>query len=99
MFLHRVQMDVMNMLVVILEVANPVVGETSLPNLDIGTKFLLHPEREAALDELDSSLQCHRRCDQQVKVIRHQDEFVQKISFSSMRQKYLEEYPRPRFRA
>ena len=41
MFLHRIQMNVMEMLLVILGITNPMIRKAALPNLHVRSKFFL----------------------------------------------------------
>ena len=79
MFLHWIQMNVMEVLVIVLGIPNPVVCKSATPNLHIRSKFLLGVKRKPILDELNCPLDRNRRSDQQVKMVGHQNEFVQEI--------------------
>ena len=57
MTLNRVEVDVMEMLVVIVPVPDAVVCEAALPYLGIRTQFLFRSEGEPALDELHGAFQ------------------------------------------
>src|ERR1039457_6859276 len=97
--LHRVQMDVMPVHVVVLCISNAMIGKTTLPDLSVRSKFLLGSVGEPALDQLNCPFQGGNRCNEQVKMIRHQNEFVQKIGLTAIRQQRLEKEPRPPHRA
>ena len=95
MSLYRVQPNVMDVEFVVLNVSNPVIGKSALPDLRIRTELFLRAMGEAALDELDRSLQGGLWSDQQMEVLGHQDEFVQEIGFALIRQEGFEEKARP----
>src|SRR5258708_24538268 len=59
--------------------SHPAIIETGLPDSSSETKCLSRAKREAALDELNGFLQSNNRSDQQMKMIRHDDKFVQLI--------------------
>jgi hypothetical protein len=84
-------MDVVHMLLEILPTSDSMIGKTPLPYLCGRAKFFFDPKGESPLEELYGSLKRDQRRDQQMEVIRHQDEFVQKISLAAMRQERLEE--------
>ena len=50
---------------------------------------------EAALDELNCSFEGCPGCDEQMKVIGHQDEFVEEIGFALIREQRFEEQSSP----
>src|SRR5581483_1234693 len=56
-FSYGVLSNVLDMLRVVLRIPNAVIGKSGLPNLQVGTKFLLGSIRESTLDELDCSFQ------------------------------------------
>ncbi len=68
------------MMRVVLGIADAMVSEAVLPDYEVRSEFMFHPIREASLDELDCTFKRYLGCgrDQQVKMARHQDEFVQR---------------------
>ncbi len=66
------------------------IRESPSPYLRARFKFPLHPKTKPAFDELYSAFQRSQWRDEQMKMIRHQNEFMQKISLTAMREKILE---------
>src|SRR5208337_929524 len=87
--------NVISMNAVVLNIANPVIRESNLPNLHAGLQFFLHSVRKPALDELDGSLQSHGWSDQDVKVFWHQDILVELVSAASIGMQGLEKEVSP----
>ena len=90
-------MDIVPMPIVVFSIANPVVSKSSPPYLRIGSKFLISPVRKTTLDQLNRPLQRACRRDQQVKMIRHENKFVQQVRLTPVVQEVLEKQPGPCF--
>jgi hypothetical protein len=75
----------------VLQVSNPVVGKSALPDLHRTTEVLFGSKGESSLDELNRSLQGHRWCNQDVKVLRHEHIFVEQVGAASVRLQGVEE--------
>jgi len=97
MSFHRVEMDVFDVFLEIHSIANSMIGEAPLPDFQIRLEFLLCAIGEAALDELNCALQSYLRSEEQMKMIGHQDEFVEEICFASAGKESFEEKPGPGF--
>jgi hypothetical protein len=76
MLLDGIQMNVMDMLVIVFRVANPMIRKPAMPNLRIRSEFPPHLKRKTAFNELNSAFQRDQGSDEQMKMIRHQDKFV-----------------------
>ena len=72
-------MNIATMLLVVLAIDNAMICEACLPDLGVDLQFLLRTKGKSALDELQSLLQwdLRVRSEQQVKMIGHDDEFVE----------------------
>lgn len=72
-------MNVYAMTLVVLAIANAVIGKAFLPDQRLNSKLLLRAKGEAAFDVLQGLFQRRIRggCDDEMKVVRHGDEFVQ----------------------
>ena len=82
------------MTLVILRILNAMIGESRLPNFGVETEVFSRAIRKTSFDELQSFFQRYVGCrrDQQVKVIGHDDEFVEKkAALRSIGLEYLEE--------
>ena len=97
MFPERIQVDVMDVLFVVFSIANAVIGKPALPDFEVRLELLFRSERETALDELDCAFQSYLRSEEQMKMIGHQDEFVEEIRFASIRKESFEEETSPGF--
>jgi len=75
---YRILMDIQPMPCKILRVANPMIGESLLPNF-AAADFHAHRMRVASLDQLHRPLQCDviRRRKKKVHMVRHQNESMQ----------------------
>ena len=98
--LHGIAMNIISMVHVIDCIANPMIGEPSLPDFlvasDDGPKLV----RVGAFDQLDRSLDGHvsRRGQQQMNVFGHHDESVQcESSFAPISVDRLQEEPHVSF--
>src|SRR5579863_1487626 len=96
MLLDGVPVDVLDMLCIVLGVADPMIRKTALPDFGIRPQFLFRSKRRAALDELNSPFQRNEWRDQQMKMIGHEDEFVKEIRIAAICQQGFEEQPCPR---
>jgi hypothetical protein len=61
---------------VLIHIPHPPIIKTLLPNLAPKAQFLSSPKREAALDQLQRSLQSFGRAKEHMKVIRHQHKLM-----------------------
>ena len=81
---HRILLNVANVLRIVVSVPNSMILESLLPDLHMRTKFLLGLEGEAAFDELNCFLQACQWRDEEIDVVGHDDEFMQKVSGASV---------------
>jgi hypothetical protein len=89
-------MSVISMMHKINAVANPMIGESALPNFLVPTNNSTQFVRIRALNQLDSSLDGHinRRSQQEMNVFRHNDERVQFVpAFATIPINSLQENP------
>jgi hypothetical protein len=90
-------MDVLAMTRVILWIADAMVGKALLPDEKLETQFLLGAKRKSAFDELNGLFQRNifRGPDDQMEVVRHDHEFVQKkAAFPAIVREDVEKQPR-----
>src|ERR1700693_4605434 len=81
---HRILLDVANVLRVIAGIPETMILESLLPDLHVRVEFLLRPEGEAPFDELDCPLQACQRRDEDMDMVGHDDEFMEKIGGASV---------------
>ena len=60
-------------------VTDAMVLKSLLPNLHVRAQFFLCSIRKTALDELNSPFEARPRSNERVKMVRHDNEFVQEI--------------------
>src|ERR1700730_14099151 len=77
-------MNVANMLRIVASISDAMILESLLPDLHIRAKFLLRAKGKATLDELNRLLQACQRSHQDMDVVGHNGEFVQKIGGASV---------------
>jgi hypothetical protein len=79
MLLHGIQMDVLNVLLVILKIPDAMVGKPALPDLGVRSEFVLDAIGKPTFDKLSGAFQRDKGRDEEMKVIGHQNEFMQQI--------------------
>jgi len=79
--LDWVSFDVAKVDRIVLGISHPMVTETALPDRELVGQFVTNAVRRAALDVLDNALEggCGRGRQEDMKMIRHQDEGVEHI--------------------
>ncbi len=85
----------MAMRVVILRIPNTMVGKAATPYLRVRSKLRFYTVRESALDELNRPFQRAGWRNEQMKMIGHQDKFVQQIGLAPIVKQNLEKQSRP----
>jgi post-segregation antitoxin (ccd killing protein) len=74
----------MHVLLIVLNVTNSMIGKTTSPDLKVRSRLIFRLIRETTLDELNRSLKGNQWRDEQMKVIRHQNEFVEEKRIASV---------------
>ncbi len=95
--LDWVQVNVIQMKVIVIEVADSMICKSALPDFCIRSKVLLRAIGEAAFNHLNGTFESDCRGDQKMEMIRHKNKFVKEIRVISVGEQILEEQPRPRF--
>ena len=75
MYVNRVQS-------IVARVANAMVGESFLPDSQVGAQFFFRSVRGSALNELDGLLEAGQGRQDCVQMIGHDHEFVEQILFT-----------------
>ena len=81
----------------ILFIANAVVGESLLPNVELPFKFALRSEGKAALDQLDCLLNTLFWGDEEMEMIWHDDICMELVAGSVIMSQYVKHQARPSF--
>jgi hypothetical protein len=92
---NRVATNVSDVLAVVIRATDAVIGKAGLPNFQRRPELFLRSEGETALNELNGTLQCHRRRDKNMEVLGHENKFVQKISSPTIGMQRLEKEVSP----
>jgi len=88
-------MNVADVLFVVVVIPYAMIAEPTLPHLQIGTEYLFRAIRKSTFYKLNRSFQRYSWRQKRVKVIGHQDKFVQKISPFSIIKKRANKELRP----
>ena len=89
----------MDVKIEVVGISNSMIRKPSLPDFQVRSKLFLCPVGESPFDELNRSFQGNGGSDQNMEVIGHEDEFVEKIGLASIGKEGLEEQASPGFRA
>lgn len=88
-------MNVADVQIEVCSVANAMIGESPLPDFKIRAKFLFGAVGKTTFDELDCAFESDFRSDQQVKMVGHEDEFVEQIGLASVGEEGFEKKAGP----
>jgi hypothetical protein len=83
------------MLGVIASIPDAMILEPLLPHFHVRAEFLLRPKGKPAFDELNRLLQARHRRQKDMDMVRHNDEFMQKISHSPVVIESVDKKPCP----
>src|ERR1700694_5917296 len=95
MLAHLVFTDITNVRHIIAGVTNAVIMKPLLPDFHIRAKVLLRTKRKATFDELNGFLQARQRSDEDMDMVGHNGELVQKIGGTSVVIQSVDEKSRP----
>src|SRR5260370_13040192 len=89
--------DVRNVHGIVVCVTDAMILKSFLPDLHVRAQFSLCPIRESAFDKLNRLFETRLRSDECVKMVRHDDEFMQKVGCASVVIQRVNQKFRPSF--